>query len=182
MAVGRALMTAEDLFNLPEDDMFHELVKGELITLPPPGAKHGFVAGQAFFLIRTHVDAHELGSVFAAETGFKIGRNPDTVRAPDVAFVAAERLPTELPDGYMDLAPDLVVEVVSPSDSARYVQEKVFDWLEAGARVVLVVYPSRQSIAAYRSRTDVRLLGPGDALDLNDVLPGFASPVRSLFS
>lgn len=86
-----------------------------------------------------------------------------------------------LPDGYLDLAPDLVVEVVSPSDRAKYVQENVFDWLDAGARLVLVLYPSRKAVAAYRSRTDVRLLEPQDTLDIGDLLPGFSCPVRSVF-
>jgi len=105
-----------------------------------------------------------------------------TVRAPDVAFVARGRFADERPlRQFPELAPDLVVEVVSPSDTAAEVEEKVQLWLDAGVRLVLVVYPSTRSVSAYRSRTDVRLLTEADLLDAGDVLPGFSCPVRDLF-
>jgi Uma2 family endonuclease len=128
------------------------------------------------------VRANELGRVFGAETGFRIARDPDTVRAPDLAFVSHSRLPAgRSPDGYLDLAPDLVVEIVSPSDRAQDVQEKMQDWMQAGSRLGWLFYPARQPVAVYRSATEVHLLGPDDELDGGDVLPGFRCPVRDFF-
>jgi Uma2 family endonuclease len=175
-------MTADELLRLPDDNMRHELVKGELRTMAPGGAEHGFVEGELLGVVREYVRARKLGFTFAAETGFRISRNPDTVRAPDVAFVARGRLPGDrLPPTFPDLAPDLVAEVVSPSDTAAEVREKVQEWLQAGARLVWVVRPSNRSVTEYRSPTEVRELGETDELDGFDVLPGFTCPVRAIF-
>jgi Uma2 family endonuclease len=183
MTAEKALLTADDLLRLPDDGQRHELVRGELRTMAPAGFEHGFIAGRAFKLMSMHVDAHGLGCVLAAETGFRISRNPDTVRAPDVAFVAAERLPRgRLPTAYGEMAPDLVVEVVSPSDTAGEIQEKIYDWLGAGVRVALVLYPSTRSVAVYRSLRQVQVLTQDEQLDLDDVLPGFRCSVRDFFS
>src|SRR3712207_3004809 len=109
MTTKKALLTADDLFELPNDGRRHELVRGKLYTMPPAGLAHGFVAGRLFRLVSNHVEAHQLGYAFAAETGFRIGRDPDTVRAPDVAFVAGGRFPAgRLPERFGELAPDLV--------------------------------------------------------------------------
>lgn len=124
----------------------------------------------------------ELGEVFAAGTGFVLSTDPDTVRAPDVAFVAADRLPLgDLPAGYMRLAPDFVVEVVSPSDTASDLQSKVCMWSDAGCRLVWVVYPATQSVTVFRSRDDVWALREEDILDGNPVFDGFSAEVRDLF-
>lgn len=177
MTTQAKLMTAEELFLLPDDGMEHELVRGELRTMPPPGFRHEEIALQ----LGGFVKAHRLGRAVGGP-GFRIERHPDTVRAPDFAFIAAGRLPEGPPPvAYPDLAPDLVVEVVSPGDTATDVQTKIEEWLRAGVRLALVLYPHTRSVAAYRSTNDIRLLGPDDALEIGDVLPGFACQVRELF-
>ena len=183
MTTNIKLITADELLNMPDDGRRYELIKGELIELtPPPGSLHGSVAGNAYWELRSFVGGNVLGRVFAAETGFRISTDPDTVRAPDAALVVNERLPEgDLPVGYLPFAPDLLVEVVSPSDRASEVQEKVHMWLDAGARLVWVAYPSTKSVAAYRSRTDVMIVEGDDLLDGTLVLDGFSIPVSRLF-
>jgi Uma2 family endonuclease len=174
-------MTAEDLLRLPDDGMRHELIAGELITMPPPGGLHEEVAGLFLLSVGPFVKARRLGKVLGAP-GIYISHDPDTVRAPDFAWVAAGRLPGERsPEGYIDLAPDLVVEVTSPSDSATEVQAKIATWLEIGVRMVIQAYPRTRSLAIYRSASDIRLLGPSDVFDGGDVLPGFSCAVSDFF-
>jgi Uma2 family endonuclease len=129
-----------------------------------------------------YVQAHDLGEVFAAETGFKLAANPDTVRAPDVAFVRRERA-DEVgdTDGYWPGAPDLAVEVISPGDLYTEVEETVLAWLEAGTRMVIVLNPRRRTAQVYRSPNQVRVLLEGDTLDGEDVVPGWTLPVAALF-
>src|SRR5689334_12992362 len=143
MLPTKALMTADELLRMPgESGKRYELLHGELRTMAPAGYQHGKVASAIDALVRDYVIAHKLGDVVAAETGFLLARNPDHVRAPDCAFVAAGRLPPGPgPVGYAELAPDFVAEVVSPGDSASEVQERVDDWLRAGTKVLWVVYP-----------------------------------------
>ena len=182
MTVSTKLMTADELLMLPDDGKRYELIEGVLNEMSPPGTTHGLTAMRAGAILFNFVHQRELGEVFAAETGFVLSMNPDTVRAPDAAFVAAERLPTgDLPAGYLRLAPDLVVEVVSPSDTASELQSKVFTWLDAGCRVVWVVYPATRSVTVYRSREDVRVLTEEDTLDGSPVFQGFSAGVHDLF-
>lgn len=175
-----AACTAEELLDLPDDGFRYELVRGELRQMAPGGYEHGRVAARTARVLDGFVSEHRLGEVVGAETGFVLARDPDTVRAPDAAFVAAERVPTDR-DGYAELAPDLVVEVVSPSDRAAEVADKVLMWLEAGCRMVWVLYPQRRA-AVHRPGGEARLLGPDDVLDGGEVLPGFALPVADLFA
>lgn len=120
-ARARPRMTAEDLLRLPDDGVRRELVAGELIEMAPAGGEHGYVAGNAYYHLRAFVEQHEVGgAVFAAETGFKLARDPDTVREPDVAYVSAPRLARARVAGYPEMAPDLAVEVVSPNGSWKY--------------------------------------------------------------
>ena len=129
------------------------------------------------------VKAHALGVVFGAETGFTIASDPDTVRAPDVAFVRRERMPESgLPTGYWPGAPDLAVEVISPSDTYTEVEQKVIDWLDAGTRMVLVVNPRTRTITVYHSHTDVTRLTLSDLLTGGEVLPGFTCAVSEVFA
>ena len=183
MATSARLMTADELLHMPSDGKRHELIEGELIKLtPPPGFQHGLTAAKALVALHEFVRPRRLGAVVAAETGFLISSDPDTVRAPDAAFVAADRLPEGgLPPGYLRLAPDIVVEVVSPSDSASYIQQKVCAWLAAGCRLVWVVYPESRSVTVYRSMEGAKILGPNDILDGAPVLEGFGIPVSELF-
>ncbi len=183
MATTNKLMTADDLWRLPDDGQRHELVAGELRTMAPSGSQHGRVAMRLGVPLGQYVDAHDLGVVFAAETGFKLTEDPDTVRAPDVAFVRRERvLAVGDVTGYWPGAPDLAAQVVSPGDLYTEVDEKVATWLEHGARMVLVVNPRRRTVATHRPDGQVRLLAEGDEIDGEDVVPGWKLPVRELFA
>lgn len=168
-----ALFTAEDLEQLTLPDKRVELVRGQLVVREPAGYRHGAVAMQLGAAMHRHAESRGLGRVFAAETGFTIGRTPDTVRAPDVAFVSAERLPVPAPRGFAELAPDLAVEVLSPDDRAGDVLEKVADWLNAGTRLVWVIDPVRVSAMVYRADGTAVMVERDGALHGEDVLPGF---------
>ena len=175
--------TANELFEMPDDGFRYELVKGELRKMSPSGGEHGAVVAKATLIIYRHVDSNDLGVCFGAETGFKIASDPDTVRAPDLAFVRRERIPEEgIPKNFWPLAPDLVVEVVSPGDTYSEVDEKVDDWLAAGVRAVWVLNPRRRCVTAHRSMSsDVAHLSGDDELDGGDVVPGFRCKVSELF-
>jgi Uma2 family endonuclease len=182
MSTTPTLATADELFMLPDDGFRYELVKGELRRMPPTGSEHGVMAMNAALVIGRFVKAHSLGAVFAAETGFKIASDPDTVRAPDLAFIRRERIPEAgLPRGFWPGAPDLAVEVISPSDTYTEVEEKVNDWLDAGSRLVLVLNPRTRTVTVYRSPTEVARLTESDTLDGGEVLPGFRCRVAELF-
>jgi len=174
--------TAEDLWRWPEDGLRHELVRGEVVSMAPPGGEHGELAIRLGSALYTHVRAHRLGAV-ATETGYILFRDPDTVRAPDVSFVVAERVPRgRLPRGFVEGSPDLAVEVVSPSDSHSEMQERVQDYLRAGARQVWVVEPRTRSVTVYSPDGSARLLREEEALTGGDLLPGFVLPLRDLFA
>jgi Uma2 family endonuclease len=149
--------------------------------MAPAGSEHGIVAGRLHTRLGQHVLSHKLGEVLGADAGFLIGRGPDTVRAPDVAFVTAARLSEPVPQGYFPGPPDLAVEVVSPHDRVCEVEEKVQDWLEAGCREVWVVSPRFRRITVYRSPTGIRVLSAGDMLESAELLPGFSCPVAEAF-
>jgi Uma2 family endonuclease len=181
-AQAQKLVTAEELLHMPPDERY-ELVKGVLVDMsPPPGSEHGAVANAFAYRLTHYVLQSKAGMVFAAETGFRLSRDPDTVRAADVAFVRGERMPETLPRGYLDVAPDLVAEVVSPGDDADRVQGKVRDWIEAGVRLVVVVYPGPRQVMAYQSLRQVTVLTEADTLTAPGVLPGFSLPVADLFA
>src|SRR5687767_11410884 len=137
------LLTADDLLALNIQDKRTELVRGRLVVREPAGFRHGVIAMELAVRLADFVKAHALGVVVAAETGFKLSSNPDTVRAPDVGFIRADRVPHPLPRGYADIAPDLAVEVLSQDARAGEVLAKVSDWLTAGCRLVWVVDPDR---------------------------------------
>ena len=181
------LVSADDLpalsSRLAAEGKRTELVRGDLVVMAPAGGRHGHVAHKIGLLIGNHVLEGDLGRVFAAETGFLLRRDPDTVRAPDVAFVAAGRLSDgETPPGFLELAPDLAVEVVSPSDSPAAVGGKVQDWLEAGTRLVWVVYPDSRSVTVHRQTGRTEELSETDLLPGAPALPEFAVAVRDLFA
>jgi Uma2 family endonuclease len=176
-------VTAEELLRTPDDGLRRELVHGEVRVMTPAGHRHGRVAMGIGSRLDQHVRENGLGAVYAAETGFKIASHPDTVRAPDVAFVRRERV-EEVGDaeGFWPGAPDLAVEVVSPDDSYGEVEEKVFDWLSAGCRMVVVVNPRKRTATVYRSRSDIVVLTEDESLDGGEVVPGWRIPVRQIFA
>jgi Uma2 family endonuclease len=175
--------TAEDLLMMPGDGFRYELLKGELRKMAPASHQHGKITMNISGPLDYHVRTNNLGVVFAAETGFKLSSNPDTVRAPDVAFVGQERI-RQVGDikGYWPGAPDLAVEVISPGDIYTEVEEKVIEWLEAGTRVVIVVNPRKRVVTAYRSLTAIVILTENDTLDISDVVPGWSMVVKSIFA
>lgn len=175
-------VTAAELERMPQPDAHVELVKGEIVTMPPAGYEHGEIALAVGSLLREFVRRHKLGKTYAAETGFILSRHPDTVRAPDAAFVTAARAAQQTRrQGFFDGAPDLAVEVVSPEDTVDEIDTKVLEYLQAGTKLVWVVHPRIQTITVYRSLDQVRVLTANDTLDGNDVLPGFALAVREIF-
>jgi Uma2 family endonuclease len=173
-------MTAEELLFAQPPHKRTELVRGVMRVSEPASAVHGLVAMRIGSALAGHVRAHGLGEVFAAETGFTLARDPDTVRAPDAAFIRRDRLPDPLPRGFPELAPDLAVEVLSPGDRPGEVLAKVADWLNGGARLVWVIDPERRKGRVYRTDGSESLLGESDALDGEDVLPGFTCPLAEL--
>ena len=182
MSVTNALITADELLHMPRDGYRYELVKGELIRMAPAGSEHGVIAVNITLPFAQHVRRKGLGVVFGAETGFKIAFDPDTVRAPDMAFVDRARIPESgIPKGYWPGAPDLAVEVVSPGDTYNEVEDKVNEWLDAGARMVIVANPRNRTLKIYRSRTNVTVLTESDELNCGDVVAEFVCKVSDLF-
>ena len=177
----RSPVTAEELFELPDDGGRSELVKGEIVRMNPTGGTHSAVAIRIGRLLDEYVEAHDLG-VCGAETGFILQRNPDIVRAPDVAFVATSRIPaTGIPSTYWPFAPDLAVEVVSHSDRLADVHVKIAEYFAAGTRLVWLVEPETRMVHVYRSPQRVEVVGTEEDLEGGEVLPGFRCPVRRLF-
>jgi len=177
------LVTADELLAMRDDGCRYELVEGALRRMSPAGDEHGQVGMELAIPLGSHVKKNKLGKLYLAETGFLIKTNPDTVRAPDIAFVRMERI-KETPEikGYRVGAPDLAVEVVSPGDTVSELEEKVAEWLEGGARMVWVVSPKLHTVTVYRSLTDILTLTEKDKLDGADVVPGFQMNVVEIFA
>ncbi len=176
------LMTAEQLMRMPRGVRRYELVSGVLKTAPLSGFVHGEVLLSLGTLLSSFVRQHGLGLVSGGEPGFLLARDPDTVRAPDVAFVGTERLAANpVTDFYWPGPPDLAVEVMSFDDTVYGMDEKAKVWLDAGVRMVWVVNPARRTVTVYRSATDIKRLTEDDDLDGHDVLPGFRCRVADIF-
>lgn len=178
-----ASITLDDFERLPEEDGFRlELVCGHVVREPRPMPLHGRVAARLTRFLDEHMDSSELGTV-VVEVDFLISEEPPTVRAPDIAFVSTRRLPLDpYAPSYWRFAPDLAVEILSPTNRAAEMQRKVLEYLVAGSRMVWVIDPESRTVVSYRSRTDIQLLGPDEALDGGDVLPGFHLPLARLFA
>ena len=177
--------TAADLWALPDDlDHRYELVEGRLVKMSPTGGSHGRRASDLNGALWSHVTRQGLGVVLGAETGFNLtrpGERRETVLAPDVAFVRAEHAALTETDDFPHVAPDLAVEVASPSDSRRRMSEKARRWLDRGARLVWVVWPRRREIDVWRAGdAQPRVLTASDTLDGGDVVPGFGVPVAQV--
>ncbi|HEY0607735.1 MAG TPA: Uma2 family endonuclease [Herpetosiphonaceae bacterium] len=181
MAVAQQFITAQELLQMPDDGYRYELVEGELRRMSPAGQQHGRIVLNLSAPLHQHVRSRNLGTVYAAETGFLLASNPDTVRAPDVAFVQQART-MQVETGYYSGAPDLVAEVISPHDLYTEVEEKVLAWLAAGTSMVLVVNPRKRTVTMYRSLTEITVLTESDQLDGADVVPGWTITVNEIFS
>jgi Uma2 family endonuclease len=183
MATSTARYTAADLWQMRAPaGVRYELVAGELRTMTPGGAPHGTIAMTVGALLYEHVRANGLGRVMGADTGFWLLRDPDTVRAPDVAFISKARNPGPLSSGFSEIAPDLAVEVRSPSESRRDMDEKLADYRQTGVRLIWVIEPSSRTVTVYHGDGRTLTLAAHDVLDGADVLPGFAVPVGRLFA
>ena len=176
------LMTAEEFaMTLHDDDMRRELVNGEVTELtPPPGQIHGETQLKTGVVLYRFVEPRGLGRV-STETGYRIAANPDTVRAPDVAFVSADRLPDGDLPGYLPFAPDIAVEVVSRSDTPSAARARALMWLDAGCPLVWMLFPESRSITIYRPNGDFFTLGEDDVLDAAPGLDGFSVKLSELF-
>jgi Uma2 family endonuclease len=174
--------SAEDLWNLPDDGMRHELVEGQLRTMTPAGAEHGRVSSAANVLLGVHARATGAGVTFGAETGFVLASDPDTVRAPDAAFVSKARADTVgRTVKFWPGPPDFAIEVVSPGDSFSEVESKALEWIAAGAAAILVLDPARRSATIYRTGGEVHAFTGGE-LDLGDAVPGWRVAVADFFA
>lgn len=174
-------MTAEELLRQQPRDKRSELVNGRMMVRESAGYRHGRIANRLAYLLTRYVDDHDLGVVLAAETGFVLARDPDTVRAPDVAFVAADRTPEPESNGFAELAPDLVVEVLSADDRPGELLAEVGDWLNAGTPLVWVVDAVRRQIRVYRQDGSQSVVAGSERLDGEDVVSGFSCAVDAIF-
>jgi Uma2 family endonuclease len=174
-------VTADDLFALRDDGLRRELVRGEVREMAPAGGERGATTSLINAELHAFVRRHGLGRVFAAETGFLIARDPDTVRAPDCAFVRAERLVGPVPKRFLPLEPDLAVEVVSPHDRPVDIVEKTTDWLGAGVRLVWVIDPGARTVTVHLPGVEPAVLRDGDVIEGSEVLPGFRMAVADLW-
>ena len=175
------LLTADDLLRLYSQGVKGELIRGVLHETMPAGLRHGEVAAALLAVLWIHIRPGRLGRVFGSDTGVILETDPDTVREPDVAFVSAERLPLDVEiSGYCPVAPDLVVEIKSPSDSEQEVDDKATMWLSHGVRIALVINPETGTIRVRRPNLPAVLLTMDDTLDVGEVLPGFSCAVREI--
>jgi len=176
------LITAEEFSRMPDDGTIQELVKGRIVRMPPPLSFHGLVCVEFILALGEFVRSHDLGRVFSNDSGVITERDPDTVRGADVCFYRKDRLPAELPrDRYLDIVPDLVVEVKSPSDRWQKVLGKISEYLTAGVQIVIVADPKTDSAIVYRDEGLPQTFGPTDTLTIPDLLPGFSVQVAKFF-
>jgi Uma2 family endonuclease len=183
MSTATHITTADDLLRMPDDGFRYELIEGELRKMSPTGGEHGVLSIEIGYLLSDYVRRHDLGQVFGAETGFRVRRNPDTVLAPDASFIRKERIAViGIPQEFLPEAPALVVEVVSPGDTAEEVDDTMRRWFAAGVEMGWVIYPRGRTVTVYRSLSDIRILGLNDELNGDPVIPGFRCRVGDLFA
>ena len=181
-ALANRTVTLEEFSELPETNVQRALVRGEVIETMPPGGIHGSIAVEMATFLKLWAREHARGCV-AVESGFVLEHNPDTLRAPDVSFVRSERIPeTGIPEGFWYLAPDLAVEVVSPSETAEEVREKIRDYFRAGTPLVWVVYPRTREVIEHTPDGLARTKSGSDTLEYSEILPGFSWRVETLFA
>jgi Uma2 family endonuclease len=178
MSTTTHLMTVAEFMEIDDEPNRHELIKGELLTMPPPKFEHGRISANLISILGQHVKANRLGSLYA-ESGYHLESDPDTVLGPDVSFVSKDRDdPSE--DAYYQGSPDLAVEVLSPGDRKGKVEQKLALWLECGAKSVWHVNPRKRTVEVIKSNGERRVLNETDEL-VDDTVPGFRVKVSEIF-
>ncbi len=175
------LLTADEFFEWQPPDKDTELVRGRMIVREPPRLWHGLYAANLCLFVANYARAKRLGFVFGQDTGFPIARDPDTVLAPDLAFIRADRLPSRDEDRYPAIVPDLVAEIMSPSDRRKAVVAKMHDWIEAGVRVAWFIEPKQRRATIFFADGSELAVADDGVLTAGDVLPGFACALRAVF-
>jgi Uma2 family endonuclease len=182
MATITSLLTAEEYAELPDNDRPTELVQGQVIVMAPPGSRHGELCFRAGYLLQRFLDDHDLGRVLTNDSGIITERNPDTVRGADVAFYSYQRFPKgPMLAGLPLVAPELVFEVLSPSDRWSEVHVKVAEYLHAGVLAVCVVDDSNKRIHIFHANRPSQVIGSHDEISLPEILPDFRLPVLKMF-
>ena len=181
-AVATKLITAEEFARLPNpaNGSRQELVKGKILEMPPPQGRHGYLQVEFSAILRQHVKPNKLGWI-VTESGTLLERDPDTVRGPDVSFYSISRQP-EPPDAYFDIAPDLAIEILSPSSRRKQVREKIEEYIANGVRIVWLVDPETNTITVYNGTMRGIEFGTADTVDGGEVIPGFSLRVCEFFS
>ena len=182
MATTSHLITAAELWEMPDNGRFHELVRGKLLVMTPAGFEHGWIVLELGATLRDFIRQNKLGLAVSGDVGFVLARNPDTVLGPDIAFVRQERIAKSgIPTKYFEGPPDLAIEVVSPHDRFNDVDAKAQDYVAAGAALVWVVNPRWRNVTIYQADRTVRIVAGSEELTAPDLLPGFACRVADLF-
>ena len=179
-AIQQIYVTADEFYAMPEDGFKYELVRGELVKMPPAGFEHGDIGSEINMHLRSHVKKMRLGRVLVSDTGYQLAA--DHVLAPDVSFVSDSRLPASgSPEGFFRGAPDLAVEVISPSEREQHIAQKVADYLSYGCKMVVVVRPRTRRVEVHLPSRETQILEPGDVLDGGTAVPGWQLPIADIF-
>lgn len=181
-AIASKIWTDEEFMALPDDGHHYEIINGELINMGNSGALHGYVCSTLMILLGGYVRQHNLGAMLDSSTAFKMKNG--NKRSPDIAFFAKERLQgmAVLPSGYLEGAPDLAVEVLSPGNTVEEIDDKLTEYFENGSRLVWLIHPTQHYVLVYRSAQEPdRLLKEKDSLDGEEVIPGFTLAIADLF-
>lgn len=174
------LITGEELAEMGYPGR-SELVEGRIVELSPTKIPHGRLESHITYLLKRHMEGHDLGVVMGGEVGIYTNRNPDTIRGADVLFISHERLARATPGGFLDVAPELIVEVMSPSDRWSEVRKKLKEYFTIGVAAVLIVEPEERTVSLHRSPTDIQEFTGQDTLQLGDILPDFNLPLTGLW-
>lgn len=180
--VSNKLLTAEDLWEMEDDGCRHELIRGELMSMPPTNDEHSQLLFQLNGLLWSYQRSHPEIRWFTGDPGFILARDPDILLAPDIAAIHVDRLPEGFPRGsFFDIVPDLVIEILSPSDRIGQVNTKIDAYLAAGVRLVWLINPMLRNVTVHAADEHTYILEGDDTLDGGDVLPDFRLPLRELF-